>query len=410
MKGELYPRFVEHRVREALTDTRVVLICGPRQSGKTTLAQMIAGSQLPFVTLDEQTDRNAALADPAGFLRRFDAVILDEIQRVPELILAIKVAVDQDPRPGRFLLTGSSDLMTLPIVADSLAGRMQVVRLLPLAQAEIQKNRPSFLDSAFAGELEAITHASVGDALIERVLAGGYPEALIRKTWRRRRNWLLNYVEAIIQRDVQDIANVDQLSRMPQLLQYAAGFSGKLVNYSRIGGAIGINHVTTRKYLDAFEKLFLVHYLPPWFKKDIKRIARTAKLHFLDSGLLAALRNLSAKKLETDRTLAGPLLESFVVAELLKLASFSDDRYVFSHFRYRERDEVDIVVEDIEGRVVGIEVKASATVSSHDFSGLKRLEQECGDRFTLGMVMYDHERVVSFGDRLLAVPISALWH
>ena len=410
MNDELYPRFVERRVREALTDTRVVFVCGPRQSGKTTLAQMIAGSEMPFVTLDEQTDFNAASADPVGFLRRFDAVVLDEIQRVPELILAIKVAVDRDPSPGRFLITGSANLMTLPIVADSLAGRMHVARLMPLAQAEVQKNRPSFLDEAFAGKMAKISQVSTGDSLIERVLTGGYPEALRRTKWRRRRDWLLNYVEAIIQRDVQDIANIDQLFKMPQLLQYSAEFSGKLVNYASIGSGIGMNHATTRKYLDTFERLFLVYYLPPWYSSGIKRIAKTAKLHFLDSGLLAALLNLSSEKLEIDRTSFGRLLESFVVGELLKLASFSDDRYRFSHFRHRQRDEVDIVVEDMDGRIVGIEVKASATVALSDFSGLKKLEEECGDRFTLGVVLYDHEHIVSFGERLLAVPISALWN
>ena len=183
----MYPRFVEHRVREAMTDTRVVLICGPRQSGKTTLARRIAGSDIPFVTLDDATALDAASADPVGFVRGLDRAVIDEVQRAPGLILAIKTAVDADPRAGRFLLTGSADLMTLPRVADSLAGRMGIVRLLPLAQAELGGARPPFLDRAFAGETPEPGTPVVGDGLVETVLAGGYPEALTHSAWRRRR-------------------------------------------------------------------------------------------------------------------------------------------------------------------------------------------------------------------------------
>ena len=405
----MYPRFVERRVREAMTDTRVVLICGPRQSGKTTLAQQIAGADMPFVTLDDPTVLDAATADPVNFVRGYDRAVIDEIQRAPGLILAIKAAVDEDPRPGRFLLTGSANLMTLPRVADSLAGRMSIVRLLPLAQAEIRGEPSTFLDRVFAGEPPDMGASVVGEDLVETVLTGGYPEALARSTWNRRRNWHLDYVEAIVQRDVRDIAQVEQLALMPRLLRILAEHSGQLVNYSRIGDPIDMNHVTTRRYLGIFENLFLVATLPPWYTSALKRLTKSPKLHFLDAGLLAALRNLTPGRVRQNRTALGPLLETFVFGELQKLATWSEDRFTFSHFRDKERNEVDVVVEDGEGRLVGVEVKASATVSSADFSGLRRLAGACGDRFASGLVLYDHDRTVPFGERLFAVPVSALW-
>ena len=405
----MYPRFVKHRVHEALADTRVVLVCGPRQSGKTTLAQQIAGDEIPFFTLDDSTVLESASVDPVGFVRSLDRAVIDEVHRAPGLVLAIKAAVDSDPRPGRFLLTGSANLMTLPHLADSLAGRMGIIRLLPLAQAELRGSRSSFLEHVFDGEVPESAMPVVGDDLVKAVLSGGYPEALARSGWRRRQNWHLDYVEAIIQRDVRDIARIEQLNAMPRLLRVLAEYSGQLVNYSGFGTALGMNHVTTRKYVGVLENLFIVHTLQPWYMNTLKRLTKSPKLHFLDSGLLATLKDISPDRLNRERALFGPLLESFVFGELLKLASWSGDRYAFSHFRDKERNEVDLVMEDRRGRVVGLEVKASATVSKGDFSGLRHLEVACGDRFVLGLVLYDHDRIVPFGDRMVAVPLSTLW-
>ena len=405
----MYPRFIENRVNEALTDTRVVLVSGPRQSGKTTLARQIASTNIPFLNLDDKTTLDAASADPVGFIRGLDRAVIDEIQRVPDLLLAIKTAVDTDPRPGRFLLTGSANLMTVPRVADSLAGRMKVVRLLPLAQAELQGKPSVFLETVFAGQVPKIGDAVAGADLLERVLAGGYPEAVTRSKWNRRQEWYLDYIEAIVQRDVRETAQFEKIPLMPRLLRILAEHSGQIVNYSGFGVPLGMNHPTTRRYTGVFESLFLVCNLQPWFSNALKRLTKTPKLHFLDAGLLAALRDITPGRVRKDKTLLGPVLETFVLGELLKLASWSQERYEFSHFRDKERKEVDIVIEDRRGRVVGIEVKASATVNTRDFAGLRRLSEACGDRFVLGLVLHDHEQVVPFGERLLAAPISALW-
>lgn len=249
----------------------------------------------------------------------------------------------------------------------------------------------------------------VGDGLVETVLAGGYPEALTRSGWRRRRDWHLDYIEAIVQRDVRDIARIEHLGSMPRLLRVLAEQSGQLVNYSGFGTQLGMNHVTTRKYMGVLENLYLVHALPPWYTNALKRVTKSPKLHFLDAGLLAALRGITPDRLRRDRTPFGAVLETFVLGELLKLASWAEDRYALSHFRDKERNEVDIVIEDGIGRIVGVEVKASATVTARDFSGLRRLASAAGESFALGLVLYDHETTVPFGEKMAAAPISTLW-
>ncbi len=404
-----YPRFVEQRIRDALADTRVVLLSGPRQSGKTTLGRMLASPGMAYTTLDNATTLDAARGDPVGFVRGLDRAIIDEVQRAPDLMLAIKESVDADARPGRFLLTGSADLMALPRVADSLAGRMEVVRLLPLAQCELRGAAPDFLAAVFRGEAPHVGTPTVGDDLVAAVLSGGYPEALTRRGWARRQDWYANYVEAIVQRDVRDVAHIDQLRLMPRLLRVLGQHAGQLVNHSGIGAALGMNHVTTQKYVGVFESLFLVRMLPPWHSNRLNRLTKTPKLHFLDPGLLAALRDLTPERIRANRTPFGALLETFVVAELLKLASWDEGRFEMSHYRDKDGNEVDVVMEDRAGRVVGIEVKAAATVTGADFAGLRRLASACGERFALGLVLYDHDQVVPFGDRLVAAPLSALW-
>ncbi len=387
----------------------MVLLAGPRQSGKTTLAKKVAAEHSAFLTLDDSTVLNAAKSDPVGFIRGLDRATIDEVQRAPELILAIKRAVDDDPRPGRFLLTGSANLLAVPRVADSLAGRMAIVDLLPLSVSEIQRQESHFLASIFDGRPPAPGNTISGADLLSRVLAGGYPEVLQRSTWPRQRAWCVDYVRAIIERDVRDLAQIEKAQQLPQLLRVLAQHSGQLVNYSGLGAPLGLTHVTTQKYAALFERLFLTRLLPPWANNDLTRLIKTPKLHFLDSGLLAALRELSPQRLATERGAFGALLETFVFSEVLKLASWSGQPFAFAHYRDKEQNEVDLVIEDQNRRLVGLEVKAAATVTAADFNGLRKLAAAAGPRFTLGLVLYDGDTVVPFGPKLFAAPVSGLW-
>jgi len=403
-------RHAQSRITTALQDTRVVLVVGPRQAGKTTLARLYANSERPYLTLDDPATLAAARADPAGFVRGLKSAVIDEVQRAPDLLLAIKESVDKDQAPGRFLLTGSTNLMALPIVADSLAGRLAVITLLPFAQAELAGAPGDLLDRLFDGDaLPPAVNPVVGDALMERVLRGGYPEALRRTSASRRQAWLEDYVALILDRDVRDIANIDQLDRMPRLLDVLAAHAGQLVNHSSYGAALGLTAPTAQKYVGILERLFLLRQIPPWSHNAVSRLTKTPKLHFLDTGLLAALRGDTAAQLQKDRTSYGPLLESFVVSEVLKLATWSDQRLRISHFRTKDQDEVDLVLEDRRGRVIGIEVKASATVRPQDLRGLRQLQAAVGDKFVHGLVLHDHDRITPFDEKLHAAPVSMLW-
>lgn len=405
----MYPRFAKNRIQRSLTDTRVVVISGPRQSGKTTLARNTASKDVPFLTLDDATVLQSALDDPVGFIRGLDRAVVDEVQRAPNLMLSIKNSVDENNAPGRFLLMGSANLMTIPTVADSLAGRLEVIRLLPLSQAELFSTQSGFIDTAFAAKQPSTDHMVIGDELIEAVLSGGYPEALERKNWTRKQDWYHDYLNAIVQRDILDVAQIEQLSLMPKLLSVLAEHSGQLINYTSIGSSIDLNHVTTRKYVSILESIYLVHTLQPWFNNRLKRLIKSPKLHFYDAGLLAALRDVSPDVANNDKTTFGPILETFVFSELQKIATWSEERCTFSHFRDKDNNEVDIVLENRRGQVVGIEVKASATVSSKDFSGMRKLAEACGKKFVQGLVLYDHDQVVPFADNMFAVPLSSLW-
>jgi predicted AAA+ superfamily ATPase len=407
----LYPRFLAPRIEEALADTPVVLISGPRQSGKTTLAKQLAGTRT-YLTLDHEPTLQAALDDPVGFVRNYDAFVIDEIQRAPRLLLAIKQSVDADRRPGRFLLTGSANLMTLPMVADSLAGRIENQVLLPLSQFELAAVEPpsgmaGWIDRLFRGE---IPHAVTGRSeIVDRVLRGGYPEAVARTTPRRRQIWARQYLDMLIQRDIRDLARLDKLEHLPRLLAMLAQVSGQLCNFSQLGGQIGLDHKTVSRYLAVFEQMYLLQRVPAWAGTALGQLIKTPKLQFIDSGLLAALLEISDISPLNQRSRFGPLLESFVFGELLKFCTWSERRYAMSYYRDKSQREVDFVIEDSQGNVVGIEVKAAATVGSGDFSGLRQLASLTGSHFAAGLVLYDGDITLPFGPNCWAVPLKSLW-
>jgi predicted AAA+ superfamily ATPase len=405
----MYQRLVKRRAEEALSDTPVVLIVGPRRAGKTTLVRTMAGSGRSYITLDDQTTRDAAKNDPVGFVRGLNQAIIDEIQRAPDLLLAIKKTVDEDYRPGRFLLTGSANVLTLPRVADSLAGRIETILMLPLARAEMAGTPPRFLERLFDGNLQRDQAAIVGEDLIKLVLVGGFPEAISRDSERRRQDWARSYLTSVLTRDLRDIADIERLAELPKFVRLLAEHSGQLVNYSQFGSSISVSHKTAQRYVALLEQVFLISTLQPWYTNALKRVTKTPKLHFLDSGLLAATRGLNFDRVKKNRGEFGAVLESFVFSEVLKLMTGSDLRLTPYHFRDQQLHEVDIVLERDDGMIVGIEVKAAATVNSTDFAGLRTLAEACKDRFAFGVVLYDSADLVPFGDKLAAVPLSSLW-
>jgi predicted AAA+ superfamily ATPase len=410
VRDGMFKRFVERRAEEALSDTPVVLIVGPRRAGKTTLVRKMGAAGRTYITLDDQTVLEAARSDPAGFIRGLDRAIIDEIQRAPDLLLAIKKTVDEDYRPGRFLLTGSANVLTLPRIADSLAGRMETIQMLPLAKAEVEGRPPTFLERLFEGKLHNQREAILGDDLVRLVLLGGFPEVIGRESERRRQDWLRSYLTSILTRDLRDIAEVEKLTELPKFVRLLAEHSGQLVNYSQFGAGINVSHKTGQRYVGLLEQVFMIATVQPWFTNRLKRMVKTPKLHFLDSGLLASVRGLTFERVNADRGTFGALLETFVFSELLKLMTAASDlRLTPHHFRDRDMREVDIVLERDDGTIVGIEVKASATVRAGDFGGLRALAEACGDRFAFGVVLYDSTDVVPFGDKLAAVPLSCLW-
>jgi uncharacterized protein len=404
-----FQRHIETRVAEALSDTPVVMIAGPRQAGKTTLVKQLAKPGQKYLTLDDALTLLAAKQDPVGMIRNLDCAVIDEIQRAPELLLAIKKSVDEDRRPGRFLLTGSANLLTLPTVADSLAGRMETLILFPLSQSELCGGNGNWLDSVFAGKLPTITKPLVGNALVNAVFSGGYPEVISRATHRRRVAWGKQYIQALIQRDVHDVANIDHLDQLPRFLQALAHVSGQICNYTRLGAEVGLDNKTAAKYIGILEQMYLLKRLNVWAGNRLKRMVKTPKLQFVDSGLLATLVNLSPDEAEQNRSRFGNVLETFVYAELLKQTTYAEGDYQLYYYRDHDQYEVDLIVENAGGQLVGVEIKAAATVKESDLKGLKRLAGLAKEQFRLGVILYDGLETMPLGDRLWAVPISGLW-
>jgi uncharacterized protein len=407
----LYPRYVQPRLAEALADSPVVLIHGPRQCGKTTLARhMGERAGYAYFNFDDPVALAAATEDPLGFVADLpERTILDEVQQAPALFTALKSAVDRRRTPGRFLLTGSANVLLLPRLADSLAGRIEILRLHPLAQAELAGRPPDFLDALFRGAFKTRTRPRLAQDLAARIVAGGYPAALARSSPRRRVAWYRDYIETLVQRDVRDLARINALDALPRLLTLAAGQTSRLLNIADLAAPFQLSRPTIRDYVTLLERVFLLETLPPWHSNRLSRLIKTAKLHLGDTGLACSLLGLDPASLAADRSLLGQLLETFVFQELRRQASWRDESIRFFHFRDKDGAEADIVLERGAREVAGIEVKAGATVTAADFRGLRKLREAAGARFLGGVVLYDGETSASFGDGLFAVPLRCLW-
>ena len=432
----MIPRHAAGRILDGLGDTPVVYVQGTRQSGKSTLVRGIAQQDLakrqrpkpevvaetatervairrynPYLTLDTAAVLAAASSDAEGFIAGLERpVAIDEAQRAPALSLAIKAAVDADRRPGQFLLTGSASVLSLPKLSESLAGRMELHTLWPFSQGEIAGVWETFIDRMFATDLQTPeASAESEDNLAARICAGGYPEAVARKSAARRQAWFDAYIDAVLQRDVRDLANIDGLTDMPRLLALLASRVGQLINYADLSRSLAIPQTTLKRYMALLEMTFLVRPLPAWFANIGKRLTKAPKLMLADTGLATHLIAADAQRLQRDRTLLGHVLENFVAMELTKQLGWSERRCQLFHFRTDAGAEVDLVLEDRMGRLVGIEVKSAQTLQKRDFRGLEVLAELTGQRFVRGLVLYMGATAVPFGKGLYALPISQLW-
>lgn len=406
--GGYLPRRAADLVIDALGDTRVVVINGARQVGKSTLAELVlrqaAGGIARF--LDDPVTRAAAAEDPVRFLRHDGLMLIDEVQRVPDLWLAIKHAVDRDPRPGRFLLTGSARLLALRSLPDALPGRAETIELWPLSQGEIDGEPDGFVDAAFAYGADLRTEPeelSRKDYLV-RAARGGYPEALRRHAPRRRSRFFDGYLADVLTRDVKQVADIERAADMRRLVALLAAQTAGLLNAGRLAGELTISAPTVRSYLSILETIFMVKLVPAWSSGATTRAVGTPKLIFVDSGLAAHL----TAGLVGDTQLGG-LLENFALSELARQLTWSQTSALLYHYRDRDRHEVDAILENSAGEIIGVEVKAAETVRGDDFRGLRLLQRRLGSRFRAGFVLYCGTQQLSFGRALACLPISALW-
>ena len=412
----MFQRKIVAEIHSALADTPVVLLSGVRQSGKTTLIRGNDRLGSNYVTLDDLNVLSAAQSDSIGFISGLTElgkpITIDEIHRAPELLPVIKAAVDRDRSPGRFLLTGSANILMLPRVSDSLAGRMQIITLWPLSQAEINNSVINFVDGLFAPDslntLFAGTLSESRSEIVDRVVVGGYPEVVDRFPARRDR-WFESYIAAILQRDVRELANIGGINQLPKLLSLLAARTSSLLNASDISRTANIPYTTLTRYLNILETTYLTVTLPAWSGNFTTRHLKSPKVLMSDTGLGAYLLGVSKARLLAEPQILGSLLENFVGMEVLKSIGWSATRPSLYHWHTANRDEVDLLLESRDGGIVGIEVKSSSTVSAGDFKGLRSLQNATGANFRRGVVVYTGDRIVPFGDNLAALPITALW-
>lgn len=407
------PRKASALVADALTDTGIVVLNGARQAGKSTLARATASTRQNAVarTLDRPAHREAAASDPESFLQHDDLMVIDDVQRVPDLWLAMKAIVDDDPRPGRFLLTGSARLLALSSLGDALPGRTETIELWPLSQGEIDGAPDGFVEAAFDRGLELLRDPTAAPGpspvsrseYLERVARGGYPDVVARAQPRRRSRLLAGYLSDMISRDVHQVAKIEQADAMLHLLRLLAGQVSGVLTVTRLSSDLGISSGTVRTYLTILETVFAIKRVPAYASSQLTRATGAPKISFVDSGLASYL----VGGLRT--TSEGALLESFVLGELGRQLTWCDPVVQLFHYRDRDQHEVDAVLEDLSGRVVAVEVKASTTVRSDDFRGLRLLRDRLGDRFVAGFVLFCGADRLSFGDRLGCLPVSALW-
>lgn len=411
MTSNLRPRHATDAVSDALSDTRVVLVNGARQAGKSTLVRSVAHAlEASWRDLDRTDDRQAALTDPVGFVEENTLMVIDEIQRVPELLLPIKVTVDEDPRPGRFLLTGSARVLGLRNLPDTLVGRMETIELWPFSQGEIDAAPDGFIDVVFRDGPAVKMDSQVSRVeYSERIVRGGFPEAVARTDPRRRARFLDGYVQNLIERDVRQLSEIERVPQLTTMVRLLAGRSATLVNAARLANELQVARGTAQRYLRLLEEIYLIKRIPGWSRNIGTRATSTPKVVFVDSGVAARMLALDAHALRRSGAALGPLLEGFVISEVARQATWCQTPVELYHYRDHNKVEVDLVLEDRRGVVVGIEVKAGSTVRADDFRGLNTLADRLGDSFLVGIILYTGQHTLPFGPRMRAMPVSAVW-
>jgi predicted AAA+ superfamily ATPase len=408
----LFPRSIRPLLVEGMDDSRIVFVGGARQVGKTTLVTDIARHERPMAafTLDDRLTRDAAVADPAGFVADLPGpAFIDEIHRAPDLLLELKKAVDADTAPGRFVITGSANVLTSKRIQDALPGRIDRVDMWPLSQSEIRGGTLNVVDELFAGRAPHVSGAPAGRAAFAELLGeGGYPEARLRPPGRRRERWFANYVSGTLARDLVELADVRRVDDAERLLRLLASQSANLLSYRGVGARLDMHHDTVKAYVALLEQMFLVKRLPAWRPGLGAREASRPKLYVCDSGLLAHLLGADTSRIAQDEQVTGKLCETFVAGELLRHASWSQQQPRLYHYQ-RDREDVDLVLENNRGEIAAVEVKASATLRSGDWKWLRKLADAREEAFRAGIVIYAGEQTVPLGRSLWAVPYSGLW-
>ncbi|MHB8691150.1 MAG: ATP-binding protein [Solirubrobacteraceae bacterium] len=414
MSSALEPveRHARERVEAALADTPVVVVLGARQVGKSTLVEQIARARgdLTLRTFDDQATRETAQRDPTGWVAGLPTpAAIDEVQRVPDVLLAIKQRVDRDRAAGQFLLTGSANILTAPRIADALTGRAEYVRLHPFTQGELRGRREAFIETLFAGEFPQLSDRPIGrSAYAPMIAAGGYPES-VKRTPPRRVRFFESYLATIMERDLRSIAALSDGANARRLLQAIAAVSASELNFQALSRDLGLANNTLRSYADLLETLFLMTRIPPWSGNLFARAIKAPKAYIADPGLLAYLVGANEHRIEHDLPLGGSLFETFTATELLRQADAQDDPVQLHHYRDRDQREVDLIIERRDGTVIAIEVKAAASIRRGDTRGLNYMRDKLGPRFIAGALLYTGPNTLPAGERIAAIPLSGLW-
>jgi predicted AAA+ superfamily ATPase len=410
MAEEFY-RWQAENIKNSLKNRRVVVISGARQTGKTTLTRQIADKETVFRTLDDDAMLTFAVQDPREFVKnQRGTMVIDEVQKAPQIMSEIKIAVDKSDRMGQYLLTGSANIQTLPAISDSLAGRITHRRLRPLTVGETLGCKPQFLERALNGDFPAQIKGYDKEAIFNLAFRGGYPEAVKITDDKDRKHWYLDYIESIMMKDMKFVENIRRLDALRDLVKILAGWSGKFMDNAKIGSQLNLSKVTLDSYINTLELMFIFERVAPWTRTDYEYTGKKPKFYATDTGLMTSILNWNKEETLLDADRSGKLMETFVFQELAALVDLDRD-YSLYQYRDNKKHEVDFIVERSDGSILGLEVKASHSVSKDDFAPQKWFKENiiCGKKPYTGLVLYAGENKISFGDNMAAVPIAALW-